>query len=152
MDRCDYKVEKALERFRPVLVTLAEAMISPAYRGGFGSRSFPAMDRSSPHFSQVTGWIPPPCRRVGNCGRFGSVISSALSSVWSRCEFCVIPTSKRRSNFRTRAGPASLRLCSSQRAATSGRYIVGLEPFGQWLQSSWRSRHTRQFCSVPSRH
>ena len=32
MDRRD-AVEKALERFRPVLVTLAEAMISPAYRG-----------------------------------------------------------------------------------------------------------------------
>ena len=37
MDRPDYEekesTEKSLERFRPVLVTLAEAMISPAYRG-----------------------------------------------------------------------------------------------------------------------
>ena len=33
MERPDNEVEKALERFRPVLVTLAEAMISPAYRG-----------------------------------------------------------------------------------------------------------------------
>jgi RNA polymerase sigma-70 factor (ECF subfamily) len=33
MERTDNAVEKAFERFRPVLVTLAEAMISPSYRG-----------------------------------------------------------------------------------------------------------------------
>jgi hypothetical protein len=33
MECPDNEVENALERFRPVLVTLAEAMISPAYRG-----------------------------------------------------------------------------------------------------------------------
>ena len=33
MERPDHEVSKALERFRPVLVTLAQAMISPAYRG-----------------------------------------------------------------------------------------------------------------------
>ncbi len=79
-------------------------------KDGFGLRSFPAMDRYLLHFSQVTGWIPPPRRRVGNCGRFGSVISSAPSPVCLRCAFCVIPISKRRSNSPTRAGPASLSL------------------------------------------
>lgn len=33
MEQSDDSIEKALERFRPILVTLAEAMISPAYRG-----------------------------------------------------------------------------------------------------------------------
>ena len=33
MERTDNAVEKVFERFRPVLVTLAEAMISPSYRG-----------------------------------------------------------------------------------------------------------------------